>query len=493
MAIKYVSDETTPLFAAATGNRKLLELLWGDQARVVEEGAPRSKVRARGKIGYVSNAALGDESLLEVYFIDVGQGDGVLIRTPAGRHVMIDGGYKRASQPTGKNAADFVDWKFVKDYGLSQIHLDAMLASHNDADHYGGLWDLLNVDQREELDAQDIRVDAFYHAGVAWWIHPAGGDRWLGPTSPDRKFLTQLMGARPEVEAALEEAANPRLQGEWAQCMGSVTQARTLDGAATPIRRLSHVARHVPGFDGGDGDAAIRVLAPVEKEVEGRPALRSYGAAPSRNTNGNSLLLRLDYKRARILLTGDLNTDSQRALLDDYVGHRIEFQCDVAKACHHGSDDVSYEFLSAMRPAVTVISSGDNEGHDHPRPAIVAASATTGYLEIAADRIVTPLVYSTEIARSVNLGRPTRLTIRDAAGETVVKEDDLGTVTVDAKVTKAGDLNPTTVKRRLNRTQVVAGLIYGLVNVRTDGETILCATLNEKDNTWQVKRLTSRF
>jgi hypothetical protein len=102
-------------------------------------------------------------------------------------------------------------------------------------------------------------------------------------------------------------------------------------------------------------------------------------------------------------------------------------------------------------------------------------------------------VYSTEIARSVNLGRPTRLTIRDAAGETIVKEDDLGTVTVDAKVTKAGDLNPTTVKRRLNRTQVVAGLIYGLVNVRTNGETILCATLNEKDNTWHVQRLTSRF
>ena len=39
----------------------------------------------------------------------------------------------------------------------------------------------------------------------------------------------------------------------------------------------------------------------------------------------------------------------------------------------------------------------------------------------------------------------------------------------------------------------MAGLIYGLVNVRTDGEKILCATLNEKDNTWQVKKFTSRF
>jgi hypothetical protein len=192
-------------------------------------------------------------------------------------------------------------------------------------------------------------------------------------------------------------------------------------------------------------------------------------------------------------LTGDLNADSQRALLEDYTGDRIEFLCDVAKACHHGSDDVSYEFLSAMRPAVTVISSGDNEGHDHPRPGIVAASATTGHLEIFKDRIVTPLIYSTELARSINLGRPTKVTITRNDETIKIEAGKLNTIEVEAKVTKAGDINPTTIKRQLNQTNIVAGLIYGLVNVRTDGETILCATLNEKDNTWQLKKITSRF
>jgi beta-lactamase superfamily II metal-dependent hydrolase len=493
MVIKYVSDDTAPLYAAASGGTVRLELLWGDQVTVLEPTTPRSKVRARGKTGFVSASALGDQSLLEVYFIDVGQGDGVLIRTPDGRHLMIDGGYKRASQPTGKNAADFVDWKFARDYGLSQIHLDVMMASHNDADHYGGLSDLLNVDQIDELDATDVRVDAFYHAGVAWWINPGNGSRWLGPTSPDKKFLTQLMGSRPQVVAALADDADPKLQGEWGQLMRNVTDARTVEGTATPIERLSHLDRYVPQFDGRGDGVAIRVLAPFETMVAGQPALHNYGSAASKNTNGNSLLLRLDYKRVRILLTGDLNADSQRALLRDYVGGRIELQCDVAKACHHGSDDVSYEFLSAMRPAATVISSGDNEGHDHPRPAIVAASATTGYLEIAADRIVTPLVYSTELARSVNLGKPVKLTVAGPDVATVVDKTELRTATVEAKVTKAGDLNPTTVKRTLDRTYIVTGLIYGLVNVRTDGDRILCATLNEKDNTWQIKAFASRF
>jgi hypothetical protein len=49
------------------------------------------------------------------------------------------------------------------------------------------------------------------------------------------------------------------------------------------------------------------------------------------------------------------------------------------------------------------------------------------------------------------------------------------------------------VTKRLGGTYIVAGLIYGLVNLRTDDEMILCATLNERDNTWQIKKLTSRF
>ncbi len=313
------------------------------------------------------------------YFIDVEQGDGILVKTPNGRHLMIDGGHRRSKQLTGKSAADFVDWKFFKDYAEDRIVLDAMIASHCDADHYGGLTDLLEVDTTDELDCSDVRVKALYHAGVGWWQGESGAT--LGPTrrSTARNYFTQLVGDRDEVAAALEPGADPALTGEWSEFLGAALGTRWTNNRPTAIRRLSSADGHLPGFesrrrrragDQGAGPGQVR----GRRQAGGPPLQRDE----SKNTNGNSLLLSLRFGACRILLTGDLNRLSQEALLADYAGNRDEFLCDVGKACHHGSQDVSFAFLQAMNPAVTVFSSGDNEGYDHPRPAIIAASAISG-------------------------------------------------------------------------------------------------------------------
>lgn len=486
MTIDYISSDTAKLYASASGSAKRTELLWGDSVRVLTSSGSRRKVKARGHTGYVKASDLGGESLLEVYFIDVGQGDGVLVRTPNNEHIMIDGGYNRAKQPTGKNAADFVDWKFAKDYGKNKIKLDAMIASHCDADHYGGLWDLLNPNETHDLDVPDVEVKKFYHAGVAWWKKPGGG-RYLGPKTDG--FLTQLLSGRSSVIAGLSSSGSgPKLQGNWADFM------RVVRDHGCPIARLTHTSGYVPGFEPASGKASIKVLAPVEYGSGSSSFFRSLGS-DSQNTNGHSALLRLDYGRARILLTGDLNKKSQQLLLDEYSGERNEFLCDVAKGCHHGSDDVSYEFLQAMGAAATIISSGDNEGHAHPRPNIVSASAITGHVEIASDELVTPLVYSTEISRSINVGKPTKLThenLVNSSGNTL-EVADLDKVKIDYEVVKAGDLNPTKRSRPLAKRLIVDGIVYGLVNVRTNGDKILCAVLNEKKTKWEYQTFQSRF
>ncbi len=61
-----------------------------------------------------------------VVFLDVGQGDAVLIRDPSGAVALVDGG----REPT-------VLWESLRTHGIGQI--DLLVASHGDADHVGGL------------------------------------------------------------------------------------------------------------------------------------------------------------------------------------------------------------------------------------------------------------------------------------------------------------------------------------------------------------------
>ena len=274
--------------------------------------------------------------------------------------------------------------------------------------------------------------------------------------------------------------------------------AKKANGNPTEINRLSHTDEFVPGYEPGTaGEPSIRVLGPVEFGVKNGslsnsstadPALRKFSGGNSKNTNGVSLLLRVDFGRTRVMLTGDLNKASQETLLEDYAGERLELECDVAKGCHHGSDDISYDFLQAMRPAATVISSGDNEGHDHPRPSVIAASATTGFLELKDGDLVTPLVYCTELGRSVDLGFPKKFEEKDTGGTTINSVSGQALDRSTLEITKAKKK-----KVELGEAMVVGGLIYGLVNVRTDGDTILCATLDESKSKWRIKKFKSRF
>ena len=70
---------------------------------------------------------------LTVFFLDVGQGDAALLRTPNGRWMEIDGGPRLPGNDAGRR----VVIPFLRSHGAGQLAL--VVATHGDADHLGGL------------------------------------------------------------------------------------------------------------------------------------------------------------------------------------------------------------------------------------------------------------------------------------------------------------------------------------------------------------------
>jgi hypothetical protein len=360
-----------------------------------------------------------------------------------------------------------------------------------------------------ELDSGDVQAEAIYHAGLSWWVKKKikNGkvkiDRRLGDVMDG--FYTKLLLNRQEALAATKKIEDPdedTLSGSWGKFIRAATRTKKASNPNSPskIQRIStRTHQFLPGFADTDPSAvSIRVLGPIEGKVNNRPALKKFPDGDSKNTNGHSIILRLDYGERRILLTGDLNTHSQNLIIDTFGESFLkEFKSDVAKGCHHGSHDVSYRFLDGLRPLATIISSGDAETHDHPRPTIIAASALTGRKLVEKDSLVAPLIYMTEVARSVSItkigkmgeyskGRPKYERKRPTG---VKKYHDTEEEMSRFRLFLGSSQKSAFDWPRLDCAQVVRGIRYGLINVRTDGKRLYFAQMEESGDDWAFATL----
>lgn len=96
------------------------------------------------------------------------------------------------------------------------------------------------------------------------------------------------------------------------------------------------------------GSATVTMLGPVAQYSE---------------TNDTSIVLRVDYGATSFLLTGDMESDAER----DLVNSGANLKADVLQVGHHGSStSTSYLFLNAVLPEMGVISCGVNNKYGHP-------------------------------------------------------------------------------------------------------------------------------
>jgi competence protein ComEC len=233
---------------------------------------------------------------LHIAFLDVGQGDAILVTAPQGQQILIDGG----PSPTALTSA------LGKQMPFWDRTIDLLLMTHPDGDHTTGLAAVLS------------------RYTVGQWLDS-------GYVDNDPTYL--------ECQRLLQATMVPR-----------------------------HAVRAGDQVELGEG-LVLEVLHPPSELMTGTPS----------DSNNNSLVLRLGWKEASVLLTGDLGAEGEQLLLRS--GQPLK--ANVLKVGHHGSAGASTpQFLSAVAPDLAVISVGADNDFGHPDQAVLERLAHHSNLTI---------------------------------------------------------------------------------------------------------------
>jgi beta-lactamase superfamily II metal-dependent hydrolase len=347
--------------------KNVANLFVGEWAEMLETAGQEAKVNFRGGEGYVPLDALGSERVLELYFMDVGQGDSILIQTADDKRVLIDGG-------KDYGAYSFIKWKYhlekyVKDF-------EAVIMTHGDEDHSGGLLPILNEKQ--------VLVKRIYHNGLA----KRNEKPVLGKTEKvnGKTLLTELYSDAEELKQKKAE-----LTSTFQQWVDAVANAKANAAKANiNLECIRADQNTAPLVIGEKNPLKITFVNPINLGTTDSPRLKDFGS-DAETINGNSVGVLLEYGMAKILLCGDMNEKAEKLFLQNSkVAAPI---AQVFKANHHGSQDFSCDFLKAVQPWVTVVSSGGDPDYGHPRACLLGSLG-----RYASNAVEKPLLFSTEVA-----------------------------------------------------------------------------------------------
>src|SRR3989338_2488048 len=91
----YAANPLVKVFEKRSGSKKVANLFLGEWTKILDKPIPaegRIHVQYRGGEGYAGRDDLTRQRHLEIFFIDVSQGDGILIQTADDRRILIDAG-----------------------------------------------------------------------------------------------------------------------------------------------------------------------------------------------------------------------------------------------------------------------------------------------------------------------------------------------------------------------------------------------------------------
>jgi beta-lactamase superfamily II metal-dependent hydrolase len=445
-----------------TGDKlKTFVLFWGDSVRITgkqgdqhvvefqqrEWSVPDNKFKTVKYAGLLPKKTIfRDDSVLKVRFVDIGQGDGAIVETPDGQILFIDSGEE-------EHMRRYVSIAYSHVLRNKALHCAAIIVTHGDADHFAGLTRLVNSTRNSAGDPT-LTADRVFHNGLVKMPNASGATAFGKTAKADGKtYAIQL-------EDDLTKVSDARMNTPFKEWKAALGKLKKKNGQKPTIKRIEFGDDSEFEFLADEG-IDVKVLGPITEEVNGKPGLRflktpgSSSLSASHTVNGHSIVLKLTYGNVRFLFGADLNEESEESLLERARADNISLAAEVLKVPHHGSADFSPRILEAIRPVVSVVSSGDENSakeYIHPRSGLMGALGR--YSRATVDK---PLVYVTEMVAF----------FKRYPGKNKV-----------TSVTKSGK-DGKEVYQGFNAYSKSA---FGIVHVRTDGWRVLVATHSGKED-----------
>jgi len=256
---------------------------------------------------------------MRVHFIDVGQGAATLVEFPCGAMLVDAGGEDNDAFHADAHLAAYLAAFFARRTDLAH-RLDVLLLTHPHIDHVHGALPTL-----EAYDVGAVVENGMVPQQEEAALAMDGVHAWLDA----RPAVGRLVVTTDDLPADGTPLRSPVLD-PFGACRGGVDPA------------VGALWGHVPSDPGWGED--------------------DYNKSRYVNENNHSVVTRIDFGAASVLITGDLEEVAIRTLVASPAAASLDV--DVYVVGHHGSHNgTTRDLLAAMSPAWAVLNVGPSSRH----------------------------------------------------------------------------------------------------------------------------------